>query len=218
MTDKYKVVGMREEKYVGKAVYGHNCNFIYEDEEMTRHIILLTDRRGNCNFELTLQEDQGECGSGWCMASYGVCTFKQVGTFAGKTHTITEETLLELDIRALYEISNEVFYFSECGGDEYYPSGSYSIKEGVFTPIKTLPLTKRPVHIFKGDSNTCKSYLASLTGKTLFETDSVKSFEELPNVLTEDIIVVGNRWECDIEQLKTKVFGDSAIILVNFSK
>ena len=225
MTDTYKVIGMREEKYIGKAVYGHNCDFTYEDEEMTRHIILLTGRWSNYKFELSLQENQGECSSGWCTASYGEFEWKQVENFAGKTHkTIKDEVFIEVDKQCLENLddedaeSNSVFYFSECSGDSFYPSGGYTITEGVFTPIKTLPLSKRPVHIFKGESNTCKSYLAALTGKSLFETDSIESFEDLPRVLTEDIIVVGNRWTCDIDQLKTKVFGDSDIIIVNFSK
>lgn len=221
MKGTWKVVGMREEKYIGKAVYGHNCDFSYEDEEMIRHIILLTDRWGNCKVELTLQEDQGECGSGWCTASYGIADWKQVINFAGKTHkTIESEVLISLDSKHLdcEDSNNKVFSFSEFGGDDYYPSGGYSISEGVFEPIKTLPLKKRPVHIFMGDSNSCKSYLASLTGKAVFETDSVNGIDELPKVLTQDIIVVGNRWKCDIEELKKLIFGDAETITVTFSK
>lgn len=74
------------------------------------------------------------------------------------------------------------------------------------------------MHIFYGESNTCKSYLAALTGKQLFETDSVSCREELPSVLPQDIIVVGNRWDVSIEDIKLRLVGKPDIILVNFNK
>lgn len=39
----YKVIGLREEKYIGKTVSGHNCDFEYTDTEMTRHVVLLAE-------------------------------------------------------------------------------------------------------------------------------------------------------------------------------
>tara|TARA_R110000851_G_C13085040_1_gene566208 strand:+ start:1364 stop:1606 length:243 start_codon:yes stop_codon:yes gene_type:complete len=79
-----------------------------------------------------------------------------------------------------------------------------------------LPLTKRPVHIFYGRSNTCKSYIATLTGKVVFETDSVTCVEELPDKLPHDIIVIGNRWKCDIVRIEERLVGDVDAILVEF--
>ena len=77
---------------------------------------------------------------------------------------------------------------------------------------------KRPVHLFHGDSNSCKSYLAALTGKSLYETDSVKSLGDVPDTLTQDIIVIGNRWECSLEDIIPRLFGDCEIIEVKFTK
>ena len=51
--------------------------------------------------------------------------------------------------------------------------------------------TKRPVWIFKGDSSSGKSYLSHLTQKKVYETDSNS---KLPIKITEDIIVLGNKY------------------------
>ena len=82
----YTVVGLRVEKYVGTHVSGHNCDFTHEPEIQTRHVLLL--KHYSWKYELTLQTDEDECGSGWCTASYGRFNFKSVSNFAGKTHRI----------------------------------------------------------------------------------------------------------------------------------
>jgi hypothetical protein len=84
-------------------------------------------------------------------------------------------------------------------------------------------LKSRPVHIFYGDSNTCKSYIAALTGKAVYETDMVTCIEDVPTPLTQDIIVIGNRWKCEVGDIKERIFGISSdnpptIIEVSFKK
>ena len=71
--------------------------------------------------------------------------------------------------------------------------------------------------MFIGESNTCKSYLAALTGKAVFETDSVACMEDI-TTLGQDIIVVGNRWAVDIEDIVGRLIGDPEVIKVEFSK
>lgn len=135
---KYKVVGLREEKYIGKEVSGHNCDFTYTDKEFTRHVLLLSgiDEK----IELTLWEEQGECGSGWCSATFGQYEWSEVSNFAEKTHTLKEPIYIEVSedyLSSLEESSFEckIFNFSPDGGDSYYPSGYYSINDEVFTPV-----------------------------------------------------------------------------------
>lgn len=135
----YKVIGLRLEKYLGTTCSGHNCDFEYGKEERDRHVILLKDVDSGVKVELTLSEEEGECGSGWCTASWGEFDWTEVESFTGKTHTIKEEILLDLSKLSLgdcYEdsIDNEVFYFSGCGGDAYYPSGGYKVDMDLFTP------------------------------------------------------------------------------------
>jgi hypothetical protein len=112
-------------------------------------------------------------------------------------------------------INNEVFTYNFDGGDSYYPWGSYSVNMELF---KETPRHKseRPVWIFKGDSNLGKSFIASkLNELTTYETDSN---EKLPNVITEDVIVLGNKYNHNLEDIKDKIFGEYELILVNFEE
>ena len=78
-------------------------------------------------------------------------------------------------------------------------------------------LIKRPVFIFYGNSCLCKSHIAALTGKTVYETDINRT---LPDVISTDIIVVGNRTNFDIKDVEDRVFMKEMceIIKVSFSK
>lgn len=215
----YEVVGLRVEKYVGTTVSGHNCDFTYSPEIQQRHVLLL--KHYSTNYELTLQTDESECGSGWCTASYGRFDFKQVTNFAGKTHRILKGTTLNLQVctqtESLDYVDNDLLSFSEDGGDSYYPSGGYEINMALFEEIPMTTI-KRPVHIFIGDSNTCKSTLAALTGKEILETDYT-GINDLPEVITADILVVGNKFTIDVNKdIIPKIFDleNSQVIIVNF--
>ena len=136
----YRVVGVREEKYIGKEVYGHNCDFEYTDVEMTRHVILLVEQDTQQKVELTLSEGQGECSSGWCVAFFGDYVWEEVETFAGKTHTCKESIFIDVTEALLedylaYNVSNEVFTYSNVGGCGYYPEGGYSINMDLFEEV-----------------------------------------------------------------------------------
>lgn len=215
----YEVVGLRVEKYVGTAVSGHNFDFTYSPEILQRHVLLL--KHYSTKYELTLQTDEGECGSGWCTAFYGRFDFKQVTNFAGKTHRILKGITLNLQVNtetgSLDYTDNALFSFSEDGEDEYYPLGGYEINMSLFEEI---PMTniKRPVHIFIGDSNACKSTLAALTGKEILETDYT-GINDLPEVITADIIVVGNKFIVDVNKdIIPKIFDleNSQVVIVSF--
>jgi hypothetical protein len=136
----YKVVGVREEKYIGKEVSGHNCDFEYTDVEMIRHVILLVEENTLQKVELTLSQEQGECGSGWCVAFFGDYVWAEVETFAGKTHTCKESISINVSedlLESNYEddFSTEVFTFSSIGGCSYYPSGGYNINMDLFEEV-----------------------------------------------------------------------------------
>jgi len=132
---KYKVVGLRVEKYLGTTCEGHNCDFVYGEEERDRHVILLKGvDSGEC-VELTLSEEEGECGSGWCTASYGEYNWEVVDTFAGKTHTIKEDLTLEISENDLgNDVVTSIFTYSPWGGCGYYPSGYYEVDMNKFSP------------------------------------------------------------------------------------
>lgn len=114
-------------------------------------------------------------------------------------------------------IENNVFRYSDVGGDVYYPKGGVSIKKELFTPLARA-MENRPVWIIEGASGSGKSTLAShLEGLTVFETDSV---DRLPEVIKEDVIVLGNRSGFKRDDVIKRIFGQPnvSIISVSFQK
>jgi hypothetical protein len=72
----------------------------------------------------------------------------------------------------------------------------------------------RPVWIFKGKSNSGKSFLASkLNELDIYETDSS---ETLPESIFASVIVLGNKYNFSLEDVKNKIFGEVEIQLVEF--
>lgn len=73
---------------------------------------------------------------------------------------------------------------------------------------------KRPVWIFRGKSNSGKSFIASkLNELEVYETDSN---ENLPNKITASIIVIGNKYHFSISEIKKRIVGKATIQLVDF--
>lgn len=208
-----KIIGLRIEKYVGQVVSGHNCDFDYSDEVLEKHILCGIKSDG-IKVEITLSQEDGECGSGWTTASWGYIEVKEVERFNGYTYKPINPLIIDNFNENSDYIDNEVFTYSYDGGDSYYPWGNYSVNMELF---KETPRHKseRPVWLFKGGSNLGKSFIASkLEELTTYETDSN---EELPEVIVEDIIVLGNKYKFDIEDIKNRIFGDYELIFVDFS-
>lgn len=214
---QFKIVGLRVEKYLGTTCVQHNGDFEYGKQERDRHVILVQGYNPNDKKEITLSYEEGECFSGWCTASFGHMEIADVSYFAGKTHRPTKD--LTLDLTKLIDTEDfecETFSFSNLGDDEWYPSGGYNVNMGLFQPMRSQD--KRPVYIFTGDSNLCKSHIAALTGKVVFETDA---YEDLPDSIDAEIIVKGNKWKHHtLEDMKGKILNKEhcKIIIVNFSE
>lgn len=208
-----KIVGLRIEKYIDTEVSGHNCDFEYKDAEFEKHIIcgVITHNR---KIEIELSCSEGECGSGWTIASWGHIKVKEVPKFGGYSYVpIKPLTIDDIEPGFKGDISNDLFSVDYDGGDSYYPSGSYSIKMELFKKNGREKLL-RPVWIFKGPSNSGKSFLSSQMHEVdVYETD--KS-ETLPEKIIETIIVLGNKYDFKIEDIKERIFGEVEIVIVEF--
>jgi len=208
-----KIIGLRIEKYIDKEISGHNCDFEYKDAEFEKHIIcgVLEDNR---KVEIELSHSEGECGSGWTTASWGNIKVTEVKKFNGYTFMPKEILTIE-DIEPNFDgdISNNVFSVDYDGGDNYYPSGGYNVNMELFKEtIRNKNL--RPVWIFKGKSNSGKSFLASkLNDIDVYETDSN---EALPESIIASVIVLGNKYDFNLEDVKSKIFGEVEIQVVDF--
>lgn len=210
-----KIIGLRIEKYIDKEISGHNCDFTYTDAEFQKHIIcaVLDDNR---KIEIELTRSEGECGSGWTSASHGHIKILEVKKFGGYSHVpIGILTIEDIEPKSEYpdEIQNKVFSVSYDGGDSYYPSGSYSVNMELFRPTTRIK-EKRPVWVFKGKSNSGKTFIASkLKDIEVYETDSN---EKLPDQITASIIVLGNKYRFPISKIKNRIVGKCDIQIVDF--
>lgn len=215
---KLRVLGLTVMKFVGEMTTGHNCDFTQEPQEQEKYILHCINDDHTCiSFDITLEECYGECGSGWCTASWGYMTMKNTTNSAKMpwTHKIKEKVIIDMN-KDDEEISNIVFKYSECGGDEYYPTGYVDINMELF---EELPRAKkeRPVYIFVGPSGIGKSTLGYFLSDDLeiFETDSI---DELPNLITADVVIVGNRKEFEINDIIDRLFNNPEVIIVDFRK
>ena len=208
-----KIIGLRIEKYIDKAVSVHNCDFEYSDAEFEKHIIcgVLSDNR---KVEIELAQSEGECGSVWTTASWGHIKVTEVKRFNGYTHIPKQP--IEIDDylpNFQSDTDNEVFTITEDGGDYYYPSGGYIVNMDLFKETVRAK-TLRPVWIFKGKSNAGKSFLASkLNDLDVYETDSN---ENLPSSITASVVVCGNKYNHSIDEIKAKLFGEVEVQIVEF--
>lgn len=220
----YKIVGLRVENILGQDVSGHNLDFEYTDVINYRYVFLLVD---DCNrkSELALWQSEGECGSGWCTASFDHFNWEYVANFLGKTHNIkdgfpkTFNTLYTVeDGVGSFEIKNVVTYSeSDC---IYYPNGLVSVNMDAFEKVcDNRGFDKIPCHILIGESNTGKSYFGSIienSNHTRFETDAN---DELPDYIKADVIVVGNKHGLDESDILSRIDTDLyEPIIVRFSR
>jgi len=218
MKQKYQVIGANIIKYIGDVVSGHNCDFTTTKEPLTKYEILLKDERAKYH-KLTLLEEYGECGSGWTTAKYGIMNVENISKPFPFNLKPKEELFIECDLMS-DTVYTDVFDVSLFGFDEYYPDGFVVFDETLFVPIrglKSLDDIKRYVHIFKGNSGLGKSYLAQLIkNKTVYETDSNM---ELPEIIHDDIIVIGNKYNFTVDDVKKRINKSVPvkIIIVDFS-
>lgn len=234
--ERFRVLGLRCEKFIKKTCEGHNCDFTYSYKLANKYIILLKHSVDSKYYELSLWEEEGECPSGWCVAKWGHLYLNKVTKFAGKTHVPIDDNLI-IDLQIKNEngnnmqvdssseessylndnINNKVFSFSRNGGDHWYPFGYANVYLNMFKELEnSRSKEKRLVWLFYGASGSGKTYLsANLRDLDSYETDSS---DKLPDSIISPIIVIGNKYNHTIDEIKTRIFDleNTEIILVNF--
>lgn len=221
-----KIVGLLVKKIINDDCEGHNCDFTYKKIEDEEYVLMCEDifhideygKEYHNKYEITLRSEYGECGSGWTTASYGFVDIKPVNNFRPWNYKPKQQIILEnISIKEMNssDFSCEYFQWSYDGGDGYYPTGYVDIN---MTCFEELPrnMKKRPVWIFKGYSGLGKTSLAiQLENEDVYDTD-ISS--KLPECITESVVVLGNKYGHTLEDIKTRLFGNPEIILVDFSK
>ena len=221
-----KIVGLLVKKIVNDYCEGHNCDFTYEKIEDEEYVLMCEDifhineygEEYHNKYEITLRSEYGECGSGWTTASYGFADIEPVDNFRPWNYKPKQQIILEnISIKEMNspDFSCEYFQWSYDGGDRYYPTGYVEVDMNYFEELPRN-MKKRPVWIFKGYSGLGKTSLAiQLENEDVYDTD-ISS--KLPECITESIVVLGNKYDYTLEDIKTRLFGNPEIILVDFSK
>lgn len=232
-----KVLGLAEEYYVEDWV---DCNGHSRKSDNVKYKFVVQDVNNKNTYMIELKSLNGSCGSGYCNATVGCLT---IDKFDGKKIPFThmpkstmyiegfaidpvtleysqEETAKSANEKMWFHpvgdfVYNNVFYYNSLGSDSYYPSGSVGIEKDKFNKLERA-MDKRPVWIIKGPSGSGKSSLARhLEGLSVFETDSV---DKLPEVIYDDVVVLGNRSGFSVEDVKGRLFGEHEAIVVSFDK
>lgn len=227
--DFFTILGMRIEYSAEKTDDGEWIN-------KPTFIITLKGQQGMSSYyELELFDTVCGCDE-YFTDEYGYCNLRIISK-PNITMPIKDKKMIKLprfvgekDIRTLVTnecvdlfdfygdkiVIEDVFEATSTGGDSYYPMGYVEVNTDLFKKANARQKDKRVVWIFKGESATGKTYLSNLirlASKSVYETDDNN---ELPKELTEDIIVIGNKYNFSVEDVKEKIVGDAEIIVVDF--
>jgi hypothetical protein len=140
-----------------------------------------------------------------------------------------------LDSRADYVFSGaDVFSYNRYGEPELINCPVFSYQEGVFDDYDKLirgrffiqmelfhfiegTTTNRLVYILTGNDDFAKLNFAQNSSKSIFNTDNLAE-NALPEDITADVVVLGNKHHFTVEQVNANLFGNPKVIEVNFSE
>lgn len=199
-----KIIGLRIDKYIGQRPFFYNNEWKEAFEEFDKHIIygLLSDNR---MLEIEIRLEIEACPSDKTTFSFGIIKTKEIYKKPYYTHI----PIIPLEIEDIQpcvtgDINNDVFS----------THGGYTVNMELFKAIKKIKMV-RPVWLFRGKSNLGKSFLSSnLCNMDTYETDSN---DKLPNVIIANIIVLGNKHIFSIDEVRSRIFGEYELIVVDFN-
>lgn len=235
-----KCHGMRIEYRVGEGP--GDAAFDMEPCTVERYILFFSDR--GVKWTVTLENEDGWCGSGYTTAVNGSLSVRQVSDYGPATHLPKGRKAIDVpDVTYRYAkygsfemVTKDGAEVEECcvesgksdflvfcyedQGDAYYPANWWSVNMDLFDELPRS-MNNRPVWILYGDSGSGKSTIGHYLKKSymVFETDSVEN-GLLPEVIWADVIIVGNRWKesFSMKDVISRIPDDAEPISVCFSK
>ena len=219
--DKYLVLGMRIIDFKNDRLEGSNMNFKSENFTDRKYQIVCLDQETSEFYQMDCKTTHGMCGSGWTTASWGDIKATKVD-IVGPLHYVPKESTALDTIQPSWSMENELFSFSENGGCDYYPSGSFTINLEGWRATGRKP-SKPMIHIFYGDNGSGKSTIASLTENKVIESDSFESSNafidslEITKPLDDVIIVIGGKHKIELDTVASLLEENNTVVKVNFS-
>lgn len=210
MAQTINIVGMTNTYHVTEHWEGHNCDFTVTKVIGEKHDLYGYSGTTRTPVCIRLSSYEGQCGSGWCASSWANLDIEEVDHFPPFSFVpSTPNKQFQITINPEEDfIKCEAFEFSSYGYDEYYPAGYYFLNFDVFQKTPRYS-DKRVVFVFCGESGVGKSYLTGMMRNVkVYETDSK---ETLPDVIYEDVVVIGNKYDYSIDDIKSRLFENPTV-------
>ncbi|MBQ8299158.1 MAG: hypothetical protein IJX99_04720 [Clostridia bacterium] len=190
----YKINGVRFDKKI-------NCDFKEQED------IILICTLDNDSYEIhinsmqTMIEDKVKCHVKKVVRLHGGVAMTSKGPFIAEVIENESED---------YELVSDGLFIQE--------DDKILINRALFIKTRRM-MQNRPVWIFVGDSGLGKSYIASFfadgTNYSCFDTDL---YQILPDVIYDNIIVIGKKYSHSIQDIEKRIFGKHESIIVSFQK
>lgn len=212
---------MRIVDFTNNRLDGHNMDFSSQSFSDEKYEIVCLNQETSEFHVMKCQTNHGMCGSGWTTASWGRIATTKVDN-VGSLHFVPKETTTLNNIENVSSMDNALFSFSENGGCDYYPTGWFRIELSGWKSTGRKP-SKPMIHVFHGCNATGKSTIASLTEKTVIESDSFESGEKfidsinLTRPTTDTIVVIGGKHQIDIDTVVSLLEENNTVVKVQFS-
>ena len=219
--DQDLILGMRVITFKNDRLDGHNLNFRSEEFADEKYEIVCLNQETSEFHVMKCQTSHGMCGSGWTTASWGEIKTEKVDN-VGSLHYVPRETTTIDTVEPNWSMENDLFSFSENGGCNYYPSGSFTVNLEGWRATGRKP-SKPMVHVFYGSNAAGKSTIASLTEKNVIESDSFQDANSFIDSLdltkpTENtIFVIGGKHKVDINTVVSLLEENNTVVKVQFS-
>ena len=195
---------------------------MFDEEYVTDHeyyeLFLRDDFRRNIKIELDWW--YGWCGSGYTTADGAWYSISQVGKIGPLTHLPKDKNLrldVEITEKPNREYASTNIFQVKNFGDEYYPAGTLDVNLDLFDELPRA-MQSKPTWIFVGESGLGKSTLGTILMNAdlwVYETDKD---EELPNEILADVVVIGNKYDHTLDDVKDRLKDKSNIIVCDFRK
>tara|TARA_R110002126_G_scaffold155255_2_gene302289 strand:- start:497 stop:1123 length:627 start_codon:yes stop_codon:yes gene_type:complete len=148
-------------------------------------------RHGNRLIKISAITEAGECGSGYCTATHGY--LREEDILAVPPLEYIANPPLSYEDKSDF---TDLIPTDECGGDDYYPSGSSIPKDELLAQFTACRVMPERLYVFSGASALGKSTFAlSLASNPseIYETDSNTSVS-VEKLKVVKYIVLGNKF------------------------
>jgi hypothetical protein len=190
---KLKINGFREEHIIDTRFEHLNGEWTEVPNVNTITYIYAYDITTKRKLEIRLEIIHSMCGSWWTTSTNAEVSIEEIKFFKSTWHLKPEYDGIIDNFNPYEDFECQYFEYSICGGDEYYPSGDYTVHRSFFN--KGLRhMDNRPVWIISGEVDTTESRTTEYTSEIIHYLDErlIINTSKIPDEITTSFIVLNN--------------------------